>query len=333
MASELEFYVFDEPYDSAREKVYKGLEDRRLVHRGLPHPPDHQGGGPDPRDPERHGRRRHPGRVLEGRMGPGPGRAQPPLRRGARDGRPPRRSTRTASRRSPSCRASAVTFMAKWDYGLAGSSCHIHTSLVDAEDGAPAFPDELGRSFEICSGSSSPASWRSPRDITLVPRALHQLLQALPGRLVRADQGDLEHRQSHRGLPGGRRRARRCGSSAGSRAPTPTPISPSPRCSPPACTASSSSSSSSRRSPATPTRARTSARCRRRCARRSSASTAREALRAAFGDAVVEHYLHCRPLGAARVRPPDHRPRADPRLRARLSAMALRSASPAGPRS
>ena len=30
--------------------------------------------------------------------------------------------------------------MAKWDYGLAGSSCHVHTSLVGA-DGAPVFAD------------------------------------------------------------------------------------------------------------------------------------------------------------------------------------------------
>jgi glutamine synthetase len=37
----------------------------------------------------------------------------------------------------------AVTFMAKWNYGLAGSSCHIHTSLVDA-DGAPVFADASG---------------------------------------------------------------------------------------------------------------------------------------------------------------------------------------------
>ncbi len=55
-----------------------------------------RGGVPDPRDPQRHGRRRHPGRVLQGRGGLRPARDQPGLRRGARDGRPPRRSTRTA---------------------------------------------------------------------------------------------------------------------------------------------------------------------------------------------------------------------------------------------
>jgi glutamine synthetase len=38
----------------------------------------------------------------------------------------------------------AVTFMAKWDYGLAGSSCHVHTSLVDHQDGSPLFVDASG---------------------------------------------------------------------------------------------------------------------------------------------------------------------------------------------
>ena len=78
---------------AVRERPREDLpqpQDRRLVHRGLPHPPDHQGGEPDPGDPQRHGRRRHPGRVLEGRVGPGPGRAEPALRGSGRDGGSPR---------------------------------------------------------------------------------------------------------------------------------------------------------------------------------------------------------------------------------------------------
>jgi glutamine synthetase len=34
----------------------------------------------------------------------------------------------------------AITFMAKWNYALAGSSCHVHLSLRDA-DGTPVFHD------------------------------------------------------------------------------------------------------------------------------------------------------------------------------------------------
>lgn len=37
----------------------------------------------------------------------------------------------------------AVTFMAKWDFGLAGSSSHIHMSLA-GRDGKPAFADPKG---------------------------------------------------------------------------------------------------------------------------------------------------------------------------------------------
>ncbi len=40
-------------------------------------------------------------------------------------------------------RGRAVTFMAKWSYDHAGSSCHVHQSLV-GRDGAPAFRDPDG---------------------------------------------------------------------------------------------------------------------------------------------------------------------------------------------
>jgi len=35
----------------------------------------------------------------------------------------------------------AITFMAKWNYDLAGSSCHVHLSLVDSETGQNVFHD------------------------------------------------------------------------------------------------------------------------------------------------------------------------------------------------
>ena len=107
MASELEFYVFDEPYESARREGYKDLETAgwyiedyhilqttkeegliRAIRNGMD-------------------ARRHPGRVLEGRMGPRPGGAQPALRRGARDGRPPRHLQERRQGDRASCRASA----------------------------------------------------------------------------------------------------------------------------------------------------------------------------------------------------------------------------------
>jgi glutamine synthetase len=38
----------------------------------------------------------------------------------------------------------AVTFMAKWDYGMAGSSCHVHQSLWSADGASPLFFDKAG---------------------------------------------------------------------------------------------------------------------------------------------------------------------------------------------
>jgi glutamine synthetase len=38
----------------------------------------------------------------------------------------------------------AVTFMAKWDYGMAGSSCHVHQSLWSADGASPLFFDKGG---------------------------------------------------------------------------------------------------------------------------------------------------------------------------------------------
>ena len=38
----------------------------------------------------------------------------------------------------------SVTFMAKWDAGFAGNSCHVHQSLARADDGQPLFHDPAG---------------------------------------------------------------------------------------------------------------------------------------------------------------------------------------------
>ena len=100
----------------------------------------------------------------------------------------------------------AVTFMAKWDYALAGSSSHIHASLWDLAGKKPLFFDPKaehgmsplmrqlhGRAAQIC------------RRHHLVPGALRQFLQAFPGGHFRADQSDLEPRQPHRRVPALRR--------------------------------------------------------------------------------------------------------------------------------
>ena len=91
---------------------------------------------------------------------------------------------RCRARRSPSWRSGASTSPAR--------SSHIHISLWDAAGKKPLFFDakaEHGMS-KLMRQLRRRAARACPRD-HLVPGALHQLLQALPGRHLRADQGDL----------------------------------------------------------------------------------------------------------------------------------------------
>ena len=96
MASELEFYVFDDSYAAAREKGYRDLktagwyiEDYHVLETTK-------------REPLMRAIRNGmeaagiPVQESKGEWGPEPGGAEPRLRRGARDGGPARRSTRTA---------------------------------------------------------------------------------------------------------------------------------------------------------------------------------------------------------------------------------------------
>ena len=205
-ASELEFYLFDESYEATHAKRYRRPEDRRPLHRGLSHPADHQGGGRDARHPQGAAGRRHSGRELEGRVGPGPGGDQRPLRRRARHGGQPRDPeerregdrARRRARPSPSCRSGITASPAR--------QSHIHASLWDAAGKTPLFFDakaEHGMSPLMRAFVAGPAQICARHH--LFPRALHQLLQALPGRHLRADQGGVEPRQPHRRLPAVRR--------------------------------------------------------------------------------------------------------------------------------
>ena len=105
---------------------------------------------------------------------------------------------RCRARRSPSWRSGATISPAQLS--------HIHASLWDAAGKTPLFHDakaEHGMSALMRQLRRRAARLRA-RD-HLFPRALHQLLQALPGRHLRADQGGVEPRQPHRRLPPVRR--------------------------------------------------------------------------------------------------------------------------------
>jgi glutamine synthetase len=140
LASELEFYLFDETYESAAAKRYAGLKTAgsyiqdyhilqttkeegvmRAVRKGL------QGAG-------------IPVENSKGEWGPGQEeinvRYADALQMADRHA-----ILKNGIKEIAYGLGKAVTFMAKWDYGLAGSSSHVHASLWDAAGKTPLFFD------------------------------------------------------------------------------------------------------------------------------------------------------------------------------------------------
>ena len=151
MASELEFYVFDETFRSAREKHYRDLETAgwyiedyhifqttkeepliRAIRNGM------DGAGV-------------PIEFSKGEWGPG--QEEINLRYAEALEMADRHTIyKNGVKEIAFLHDKAVTFMAKWAYDLAGSSCHIHSSLWDSETGASAFhapgePHEMSARF------------------------------------------------------------------------------------------------------------------------------------------------------------------------------------------
>jgi glutamine synthetase len=140
MASELEFYLFAESYESARQKRYRGLETTspyigdyyvlattkdegimRAIRNGL-HDAD------------------IPVENSKGEWGPGQHeinvRYADALTMADRHV-----ILKNGIKEIAFLHGCAATFMAKWHFDLAGSSCHIHTSLWDLDGGEPRFLD------------------------------------------------------------------------------------------------------------------------------------------------------------------------------------------------
>jgi glutamine synthetase len=142
-ASELEFYVFDEPFDAARQKRYRELkaagwyiEDYHIFQttkeeglmRAIRNFMDAAG---------------IPVEFSKGEWGPG--QAELNLRYAEALEMADRHAIyKNGVKEIAWLQGRAVTFMAKWDFSLAGSSCHIHMSLCDKATGTPAFPDPAG---------------------------------------------------------------------------------------------------------------------------------------------------------------------------------------------
>ena len=93
----------------------------------------------------------------------------------------------------------SITFMAKPDHTWIGNSCHIHGSLW--RGGEPSFTDE--RALRLVARGLD----RAREGARGLPRAERQLVQALRGGLVGADDARVGERQPDVRLPGRRPRA------------------------------------------------------------------------------------------------------------------------------
>jgi glutamine synthetase len=143
MASELEFFLFDDSYESAHRKGYRNLKTAghyiedyhilqttkdevvmRALRNGL------QGAG-------------IPVENSKGEWGPGQEeinvRYAEALEMADRHA-----IIKNGAKEIAYGLGKAITFMAKWDYGMAGSSCHVHQSLWSKDGKSPLFFDKTG---------------------------------------------------------------------------------------------------------------------------------------------------------------------------------------------
>ena len=142
-ASELEFFLFDDSYESANQKGYRNLKTAghyiqdyhilqttkdeavmRALRNGL------QGAG-------------IPVENSKGEWGPGQEeinvRYAEALEMADRHA-----IIKNGAKEIAYGLGKAITFMAKWNYGMAGSSCHVHQSLWSEDGKSPLFFDEAG---------------------------------------------------------------------------------------------------------------------------------------------------------------------------------------------
>ena len=143
MASELEFYVIDEPYDVAREKNY-----RNLKHAGW-YIQDYHIFQTTKEEPLIRAIRvgmENAGIPVEVSKGEwGPGQEEINLRYAEALEMADRHSIyKNGAKEIAFLQGKAITFMAKPAYDLAGSSCHIHSSIWDAAGETPLFYDPQG---------------------------------------------------------------------------------------------------------------------------------------------------------------------------------------------
>ncbi|MEP9372482.1 glutamine synthetase family protein [Mesorhizobium sp. KR1-2] len=142
-ASELEFYLFNETYDSARAKHWQGLQT------ASPYIGDYQIGITTKEEPYMRRLRNDmeaAGIPIENSKGEwGPGQEEINVRYAEVLEMADRHVIlKNGAKEIADLMGCSVSFMAKYNYGLAGNSSHIHNSLWSADGRTPLFFDKNG---------------------------------------------------------------------------------------------------------------------------------------------------------------------------------------------
>lgn len=142
-ASELEFYLFSETYDSARAKHWQGLST------ASPYIGDYLIGITTKEEPYMRKLRNDmeaAGIPIENSKGEwGPGQEEINVRYAEALEMADRHVVlKNGAKEIADGMGCAVSFMAKYNYGLAGNSSHVHNSLWSADGGTPLFFDKDG---------------------------------------------------------------------------------------------------------------------------------------------------------------------------------------------
>src|SRR5690606_17506508 len=140
MASELEFYLFDEDYRTIHEKGYRDIKTAGYYIE------DYHIFQTTKEEPVMRAMRKHlqaSGIPVENSKGEwGPGQEEINVRYAEALTMADRHVImKNGIKEIAYLQGKAVTFMAKWDYGLAGSSSHVHMSLAGKEGNAFHDPD------------------------------------------------------------------------------------------------------------------------------------------------------------------------------------------------
>ncbi len=189
--------------------------------RGLSHPPDLEGGGAGPRHPQPHGGGAGARGVLEGRVGARAGGDQPPLRGGARDGRPPRalQARRQGDRLAPGRPRSPSWRSTTWARRARPSTCTPRCGTPRAKNLFAKAGSRDGDAAVRPVGRRADGAGARAR---LLLRAHRQRVQALPGRLLRPHPDRVRAGTTARAASASAARGAASASRTASRAPTPT---------------------------------------------------------------------------------------------------------------